>query len=116
MKKTVMWCGCLLLLAVAGDVRAGAVQGRLIDRFYMPLAGGRIIFYQEGASGAGQAVVRRIASGGWFRVELPAGRWRLAARNARGELLPVVGGSGGAVCRVDRDGTVDLGSVVAGGS
>ncbi len=116
MKKIVMSCCCLLLLAAAGNVWAGAVQGRLIDRFYMPLAGGRILFYPDGGAAVEQAVVRRLSPGGWFRVELPAGRWRLAVRNARGELLAVSGEARTVVYQVGQVGTVDLGSVVVGGS
>ncbi len=115
MKKKVVSCCCLLLLAVAGNAWAGTVQGRLIDRFYMPLVGGRVLFYPESAAGTGKAIERRLAAGGWFRVELPAGRYRLAVRDARGDLLTVADREQGKICQVDAAGTVDLGSVVVGG-
>jgi len=126
-KKAVTWGVVLFLMVFAESAMAGSVQGRLINKFYMPVHDVVLLFFKSETGPPPTTawrhpdVTRRAGANGWFKVELPQGHYYMGAIKSnnsehpdRTKLLVLDGQNLLKKYGVANQGLLDLGSVVMG--
>jgi len=114
MKKAMMVVCCAALLLATGTAWGGSVQGRLLDRYYMPVKNARLLFFRidDGEKTRRAEVIRRVGANGWFKVELAAGTYTMVVSRSGTDNISLADRKSRRQYRIGERQLLDLGSVV----